>query len=472
MKALKVSRGAIALPSLRNAGKIFMAAAFMAAFFSFTAGSALARQPILAESDSEALAKPKEKTYRNDFYGFSIVYPPGMELSAGRGGALTVTPGKSGAYRFVPALVICKYFVVKGQQLKDVIDHIEKKMSALPYYRLNYVSQGSDTAEARVCREFVDEASEETVYEVSLYKLKAEDLFEISWQVPRSYSNSALADSFERIASSFRALEKQGTAEVMTGAPAYEPARILSEAGSLMSSGRSLDALSLLKKAARAGQATPDILLLTARCHTALKDYKRAASAYEELVKASPANLEFLNLYVDSLILCKDYKKALRHCKKALELTGPPDAMAMAYVNLGNVFLDMNMPVEALNSYLEGTAKFPSSARLFNNAAYVYYLQRDYNSASEYYNKAICLDPGNRNAHLGVARIYMRKPDHTAAVFHYSRALALDPDCEEAYAGLLGIYKASKLDAKYAELLGALKARGGGLYDRVVKKVK
>lgn len=447
-------------------------AAFAAAFFFMAVADSHARQPIVADGETPRSAPVREKIYENNFYGFSLSYPADFELSAKRGGAVSVTPKKSGIYRFVPALVISKYFVIKGQALKTVVGHIEKKMSALPYYRLNYIKDGAQTSEVRVCREFVDEASEETVYEVSLYKTKAEDLFEISWQVPRSHSNSPLADNFERIAASFKILDRQGTAEIMTGAPVNAPAQILSEAGALIAAGRNLEALALLKKAAKAGPLTSDIHLLTARCYTALKDYKRASAAYEELVKSAPANLEFLNLYADSLILCKEYKKALKQCKKALELTGPPDAMAMAYINLGNVFLDTGMLTESLNSYIEGTAKFPSSAKLYNNAAYIYFLQRDYNSASEYYNKAIYLDAGNKTAHLGIARIYMLKADHTAAVFHFSKALSLDADCEEAYAGLLSIYKAAKQDKKYAELLNVLKARNGALHDRVVKKVK
>jgi tetratricopeptide (TPR) repeat protein len=451
---------------------IFFMALAAALFCFISVIPSYARQPIVADGETPRPATVKEKSYENNFYGFAVSYPPDFELSVKRGGAVTIIPKKTGIYRFVPALVISKYFVIKGQALKTVIGHIEKKMSALPYYRLNYIKDGALTSEVRVCREFVDEASEETVYEVSLYKIRSEDLFEISWQVPRSHSNSALADTFGRIAASFKALDRQGTAEVMAGAPVNTPAQILSEAASLIAAGRNLDALALLKKAAKAGPLTSDIHLLTARCYTNLKDYKRAASAYEELLKLSPANLEFLNLYADSLILCKEYKKALKQCKKALELTGPPDAMAMAYINLGNVFLDTGMLNESLNSYIEGTTKFPSSARLYNNAAYVYFLQRDYNSASEYYNKAIYLDAGNKNAHLGIARVYMLKPDHTAAVFHYNKAMALDADCEEAYAGLLNIYKAAKQDKKYAELLSALRSRSGALYDRVVKKVK
>ena len=449
----------------------FMAlAAALFCFFSVT--WAYARQPIVADGETPRPASVKEKAYENNFYGFALSYPPDFELSVKRGGAVTITPKKIGIYRFVPALVISKFFVIKGQALKTIIGHIEKKMTALPYYRLNYIKDGTLTSEVSVCREFVDEASEETVYEVSFYKMRSEDLFEISWQVPRSYSNSKLADTFGRIAASFKALDRQGTAEIMTGAPVNTPAQILSAAALLIAAGRNLDALALLKKAAKAGPLTSDIHLMTARCYTNLKDYKRAAAAYEELIKLSPANLEFLNLYADSLILCKEYKKALKQCKKALELTGPPDAMAMAFINLGNVFLDTGMLNESLNSYIEGTAKFPSSAGLYNNAAYVYFIQRDYNSASEYYNKAIYLDAGNKNAHLGIARVYMLKPDHTAAVFHYSKALSLDADCEEAYAGLLNIYKAAKRDKKYAELLNALRSRSGVLYDRVVKKVK
>ncbi|OQA77874.1 MAG: cellulose synthase subunit BcsC [bacterium ADurb.Bin243] len=464
--------------------KIYFAAVSIAAIFILfhhaAPCAAEGRQPILSGGEETRVGGAGMKKYENAFYGFGLSYPKNYELSAKRGGAVTVTPKKNDNYRFLPALVISKYFVIKGQPLKAIIDQIEKKMSALPYYRLNYISknaggietQSERTDEIKVCREFADAVSEETVYEVSLYKLKTEYLYEISWQVPRPFSNSPVAEDFERIAASFKILGAEGTAEVLAGAPVNTPAQILGEANSLSASGRFLEALALLKKAAQAGPASPDIHLLTAKCYTGLKDYKRAASSYEQLLKSYPSNLEFLNLYVDALIMGKDYKKALKFCKKALDLTGPQQAMAMAYINLGNVFLDMKMLTEALNSYSQGISRFPGSARLYNNAAYVYYLQRDYNSAADYYNKAISLDAGYKSAHLGAALVYVQKKDLAAASFHYSRVLKIDDRCEEAYIGLLKIYREMNMPKNYDELLNSLRAKNAGLYDRVVKKAR
>ncbi len=430
------------------------------------------RQPILSGAGSAPASSGKYKIYENGFYGFSLSYPQGYELSAKRGGAVAITPKKISGCRFVPALVVCKYFIVKGCPLSGIVAQIEKKMSSLPYYRLNYIDYGSKTSEVKICREFIDYISEETVYEVSLYKVRAEDLYEISWQLPKPYSNSAAALDFERMAASFKILQKQGTAEVMAGAPIDSPARILEDANSMIAIGRYLEALALLKKTAAAAPVNADIHLLTAKCYTALKDYKRAAAEYEKLLKIQPASLEFLNLYVDSLIMCRDYKKALSHSGKALKMTGPPDAMAMAYINVGNIFLETKMFNESLNSYKEGIAKFPASARLYNNAAFVYYLQRDYISALDYYNKAIFLDGDYKTAHLGAASVYMQKSDYTSAVFHYNKVVKLDDSCQEAYAGLLKIYGAMKMRSKYDELVKLLNAKGPGFYDKVVKKAE
>lgn len=482
-KKKKTARRAVDRPAYGFI-KTSLTAVLVAALFAWSCGESICmardRQPIISGGEETRDAGSGMKKYENAFYGFALSYPRTYELSAKRGGAVTVTPKKNDNYRFLPALVISKYFVIKGQPLQSIIDQIEKKMSALPYYRLNYVSKitggpktpAESTDEIKVCREFSDAVSEETVYEVSLYKLKTEYLYEISWQVPRPFSNSPVADDFERIAASFKTLDAEGTAEVLDGAPVNTPAQILGEANSLSASGRFLEALALLKKAAKAGPATPDIYLLTAKCYSGLKDYKRAASSYEQILKNYPDNLEFLNLYVDSLIMSKDHKKALKFCKKALDLNGPQQAMAMAYINLGNVFLDMKMPAEALNSYSQGISRFPSSARLYNNAAYVYYLQRDYNSAADYYNKAISLDAGYKSAHLGAALVYVQKKDLAAASFHYSRVLKIDDKCEEAYTGLLKIYREMNMQKNYDELLNSLRVKDAGLYDRVVKKAR
>ncbi len=431
---------------------------------------AAGRQPFINDIDKTRsdFSGAGVKTYENTFYGFSIDYPVDFQTGVKRGGAVSIVPRKISGFRFIPALVVTKYFIAKTQPLKEIVELIEKKMSAFPYYRLNYIHYIDNSSEVKIGREFVDYASEETVYEIGLYKLKNDELYEISWQAPKTYSNSAVARSFEKIASSFRVLEKSETAEAAVGTPLDSPVKILEHSTSLIAEGRYLEAAALLKKIYLSYPPGAELYLLMARCHTGLKDYKRASAEYEKLLELYPANLDYLNLYVDSLVMSGNYKKALVNCRKALELSGPKTSMAMAYINLGNIFLGMKMLNEALNSYNEGITRFSSDSRLYNNAAYVCYLQRDYNSAVDYYNKAITLTPDYKNAHLGIAAIYMRKSNYTAAAFHYNKVIKIDEYCTEAFSGLLKVYSAMKMPVKYDELLKSVRTKGADFYNKVV----
>lgn len=429
-----------------------------------------AKQPIV-EVNSTEFNDLNYKTYSDSFYGFSISYPKSMKLTKDQGGIINIVPKSiNNNYRFIPSLVISKYFVLSSQSLKEIINYFEQKMSFLPLYKLNYVQYGLLTNEARVSREFLDEVTQETVYEVSVYKHINESVFEFSWQMPKRHLNQQLINQFEKIITSFKILDSYSTSSSNNNL-LFTINQASTEITNLINEGKALEALKLIDKLQNKTNVE-DILLLKSKCYIILKDYKKLSKTYEKLVKLFPNNLEFLNLYVDSLILNKDYKQALKACKKALELTGNKNEMAMAYINLGNIFLAMNRYNEALNAYTEGIEKFPDNLKLYNNAAYTCYLLNDINQSIEYYNKALYIDPNDKTIHLRIAQIYKQKNDLQAAIFHLNKVLTIDNTNEEAYIELLKIYKKLKMDTSFQELVLKLQNKDKTLLDKILSKIK
>jgi len=439
--------------------------------FCFFAPAAFARQPILEER--ETASAEGMQLYENRHYGFKISRPSGFEVDQKHGGAVSFVPRKSEIYRFIPSLTVTKFFVIKSMELNNIINSTEKKYSKLPFYRLNYISRGADTSEARICREFVDDVVMETVYEVSLYKKNGESLFEATWQAPKSQAMSQLAKKFEMMLSSFVITDQSFTTdEIAVSGSVNNPAELVSAALASINASKFLEALSALKRITALDANNLEAYVLTGKCYISLKDYKRASTAYKKLTELKPENLDFLNLYVDTLTLSKDYKKALAACKKALEINGPDQAAAMAYINLGNIFYGMGLLEEATNSYLEGITRHPNNAGLHNNAALIYTKRGDYASAISYYNKAIALEPEHRAAHLGIARIYFKQGNMTAAVFHYDKMAKLDPELEEPYTSLLKIYKKMNMPKNASDLLNELKLKNERLYKKVTADYK
>jgi len=173
-------------------------------------------------------------------------------------------------------------------------------------------------------------------------------------------------------------------------------------------------------------------------------------------------------MFVDSLIIAKDYKNALAECKKSLELKGTQKDMAMSYLNLGNIFLGIKRYNEAMNSYLAGIEKIPASIQLRNNAAITSLKLGDVTNAKEHYNEALRIDKNYKNAHLGLARIYFNEQSYTAASYHYNQLIMIEPDFKEGYVNLYRIYVKTGMDSKADELLSNLKTNKINLYNEVM----
>ncbi|MEZ7890489.1 MAG: tetratricopeptide repeat protein [Candidatus Wallbacteria bacterium] len=457
----------------------------------FTYAQNTFRQPII-EDQAESAEKYNYLKYENSDYGFEISYHKSLIKSKTSGGIIGFTPADSENYRFVPSLVISRYFVLRQQNINEIINLIEKNYSGLPDYKLiSITSAGPKNAIA--VREFSDTSSLENVYEVAVYKKSGNELFEAVYQIPKSFADSDLSKHMMRSAEKLKITiperpdenpdnpqapgplaenkiqAAQSTESVNIKNPeSMTPAEILINAKTLINRERFLEAIGLLKKITANSKSSIEANVLIGKCYIGLKDYKRASAAYKQIASANPANLEFKNMFVDSLIIAKDYKNALNECKKALELKGSQKDMAMAYLNLGNIFLGMKRYNEAMNSYLAGIEKIPANIQLRNNAAITALKLGDVAGAKEHYNEALRMDKNYKNAHLALARIYFNEQSYTAASYHYNQLLAIDPDFKEAYVNLYMIYIKTQMEPKADELLNNLKNNKINLYNEVM----
>lgn len=451
------------LPAGRSvfAPSVFFIAALILVSFS---EQAFPRQPII-DDGKKTSTKKTHQSYSNESEGFSIEYPRNFSASKNEGGIIAFSPKNIAGFRFIPTLCVSKYYILDSPDIGELLNQIEAGFTGLPFYRLASVSRNSKS-EMVITREFVDNNSKESVYEVALYKKKGNDLFEAAFQVPKKFANSAVARSFSDCLESFRLAGEVGDA-AQDPQEAEKVSEAIKKAGLLASSGKYLDALSALRSVRTPGRPGAEIFLIAGRCHIGLGDYEKACKNYRELVAAKSDSLEFRNLLVDSLILAGRHKEALLECRKALEIKGPDNDMAAAFMNLGNVFLSMKKNAEALNSFQEGILRFPRNARLHNNAAIAALAANDAESAAEHYEKAVSIDPAYRNARLGLARLYLKSGNTTAADFHFNELLKLDPRDRDAYKGLLKVFDITGAGEKRKALLETLRAKDPALYNEI-----
>jgi len=431
-----------------------------------------ARQPIIETAAPSNAAVSEFVAYENQAEGFKINYHRYLKPSNNYGGVIAFVNKNNKGLRFIPMIVISKYFTPSTQNFMEQVNLMEKKSETGPYYTLVSVYRPGPE-KAVFTREFVDNNIRENIYEVSLYERYSDALFEVSYQLPAYLANTEFASRFSKSVESFKCGPEQiFQPEFNAGAPALETSENLIRVTGLISEGRFLEALSILKPLQKAHPENHELYMLTGKCHIGLKDYSRASACYKALAASRPKNLEMRNLFVDSLILEKNYKQALIECKKALELTGSAGDMASAYLNLGNIFFNMKKYEESLNSYTAGIARFPSNAKLYNNAATASIKLDDPESAKTYLGRAISIDPRYIIAHLGMARLYLSEKKYGEAEFHYTESIASSPDCLEAYISLAGIYKKTNMPDKLEKLLSGLQARNSSLYAKVKAELK
>jgi len=426
--------------------------------------TALCRQPII-EDGKKTTSHGNLITYSNDREGVFIDYPAALTRVKGEGGIVTLAPKNPKGYRFIPSLCITKYYILETPDISDLLNQIETNFTGLPYYRLSSVNKRSNS-EMLITREFVDNNSKESVYEVALYKKKGNDLFEAAFQVPRKNSRSEISSVFNECLESFRIAGEEIT-RGMSDSGTNANSESLKKAGELADSGKYLEALAGIAPLRASGSRGPEIYLISGKCHIGLRDYEKACNDYKNLVSLKKDSLEFRNLYVDSLIQAGKFKDALSECRKSFDIKSTDAETAIAFMNLGNIFLAMNRLREALNSFEEGISRFPKVARLHNNAALAAIGLGDLEAAKEHYEKALSIEPSYKNARIGLAKLFLRTENFTAADFHFNEALKTDPRCAEAYTGLLKVYKATGDAKKSGELLGGLGSKDPALYKEV-----
>lgn len=117
-----------------------------------------------------------------------------------------------------------------------------------------------------------------------------------------------------------------------------------------------------------------------------------------------------------------------------------PGQVALAHLNLGNVYAERNALPMAISSYRKGLEIEPSRMRLHHNLALAYERRGETSQAIAQMQKLVELQPDSYWAHIDVGDIHLRHGDYRQAEQHYRQALALDSGTADAHAKLGRVY--------------------------------
>jgi adenylate cyclase len=173
-----------------------------------------------------------------------------------------------------------------------------------------------------------------------------------------------------------------------------------------------------------------------------------------------------------------DKVKALSYMISALplcEAIGNNDAVGVISENIGEIYLEINQPENAL-PYLERSIQAlgddAKSSIAYNSIGKLYLKKKDYNQALSYHNKALQIaEKGNTPRYIeqtlrDIANLHAKQGDFTTALSYYDRSRVIAeeikavPDLKDIYSGMAIAYSNTqdyKNAFKYQELFGNIK---------------
>jgi tetratricopeptide (TPR) repeat protein len=97
--------------------------------------------------------------------------------------------------------------------------------------------------------------------------------------------------------------------------------------------------------------------------------------------------------------------------------------------------------IAAINDYLEYLRFSPYDASAYNNLAYSYLDEKDYELAEKYFNKALKLESRQFDSYLGLAILKYQQKDYFESKKYMLKAFEIQPLLKK---GIKGIYKLEK----------------------------
>jgi|GEM_PF-6978893 len=147
-------------------------------------------------------------------------------------------------------------------------------------------------------------------------------------------------------------------------------------------------------------------------------------------------------------LIKKRERKAVEHCKKALELS---ERSATDLNNLAAAYLYQDEYVKATELLGEAAAKDPRNENVLNNLGFAYRERKLYKEAEENLKKALELDPQFTAARKNLAQLYFQTEQTDKCIAEIKKVLKNNPDDYKSMLILAVVYVKFKDDLESAK---------------------
>ncbi len=137
----------------------------------------------------------------------------------------------------------------------------------------------------------------------------------------------------------------------------------------------------------------------------------------------------------------EEYKQALNHFKKALDLSPEKEDIPIIYLYIGLCYKNLNKYKEATIPLKKAIAYDPQIKEVYNLLGFCYFKLKEYEKSIENFNQAVALDPTSAIDYANIASNLKEMGRIKEAIRFYRLALNLDPNIDFAKENLKKLVK-------------------------------
>lgn len=128
----------------------------------------------------------------------------------------------------------------------------------------------------------------------------------------------------------------------------------------------------------------------------------------------------------------EEYRQALSHFKKALDLKPEKEDIPIIYLYMGLCYKNLNKYKEAISPLKRAIAHDHRIKEVYNLLGFCYFKLKEYQKSIENFSKAVALDPSSAIDYANIASNLKEMGRVKEAIRFYKHALELDPDIDFA----------------------------------------
>lgn len=192
------------------------------------------------------------------------------------------------------------------------------------------------------------------------------------------------------------------------------------------------EALAAFQSSLKLRPKSPETLVNIGTLHLAQNQRELALKAFNDSLAIAPNELAYNRLGLMALE-AKDYKQALEHFSRALEVSAQSSQYALMisradlYNKRGQTYFQLNEPEKAIADHDAAIALEPDTARGYNYRAIVKAHLQNSDGALSDFNQALSKDPKYADAFRNRAQLWRQRGKYDAALADQGKLIALQP---------------------------------------------